>query len=231
MVRICNEATPVGVFPADGAEDVPIDTIPAIWFEEGTCGSASWSATLDTDADPVAMSTYTNGTDDVVLGLDPGRDLDPDTAYTLGTGGSGFGITVNAGFMTGEHAGTPIDAAPSLGDVTAAWEGGDSSRLVVTGRVTPADYDDGLVELVLNGRVVAADLAGEPETLSAEIPMTAPPGEACFTARERDLPGNVTESDETCVAVVDPCGCAAGPGTGSGVVIAGLLVLVLGRRR
>lgn len=192
--------------PAPLATGVPIDVVPAGILSPGGCDTDVWVITL-TDAstgEEIASATQSEA-DALLLEVDPGRTLDPETTYTVRfepTGGSGE--VVEIGFTTGTATAAGLDGAPSIADAVVTWQ--PNLQMIIGAEVTAAASSDGPTIIT-----VAAEGEDGSHFTSVSGPSavwhtgvtdspTEPPEEVCIVGRQRDIAGNWSESPAVCVA-------------------------------
>ncbi len=203
--------------PAPLATGVPVDTVPAGLVAAGNCGA--WTATLSVPATAEVVATVTHGdADGLLIEVDPGGDLDPDTTYTLRFEAvDGGGESSEIGFTTGTGRAAGLDGGPTVESAIVAVD--PDGRAQVQAEITAAGSSDGatIVALAIEGEDAAIDLTSVsgPATVQLIGFHTFPevPDEVCVVARQRDVAGNWADSPSDCVAPQlqagsESCGCA-----------------------
>ena len=213
------------VWPANGATDVPTDTLlMALCSENGE--PASFGLTGDGQTRSFPVTTY----------VDPGG-LEPDTEYTLGLGGRQGDWT----FTTGSDVAQPVTDAPRLTNVQLQQFGGglvQPSMHLLIRHDAPAEHAAAMCIYEATTHTRLACRAADGLALAFEDVLGSfPPEEACFEGAWHNARGEEGPSSEpVCVPLTPPippeepetCNTA---GSGGTWVWLGLLALLRRRRR
>ncbi len=200
----CGPNTISETIPAPLATDVPIDIVPSAMIVYGGCGGSAFTMSLRLDGEEVASAAHA-AEDGLLMAVDPGADLAPDTTYVIEIVPAEGGETTSVGFTTGTGRAAPLDAAPRLIDLEAfvtrdGW-------VSVQASLVPASSADGESFVALaqedspETRLFAAHAIGTGDVFSyGNFRVDTMPDEVCMVATERDLAGSWSTSEAVCVA-------------------------------
>jgi uncharacterized protein (TIGR03382 family) len=243
----CETMRPSGSHPAANAVNVPLDVVPAVFFEGGGCMGAEWTLTLQTDDSELASVSVV-----VVTGigeLDPGGPLEPDTLYHLSmvaNDGSSDISTISFTTGTDDHRETGI-TPEILGLELFSAEGLGKVDVVTTTRFGEVPGEDlavrwssGDSRSALNEDRYGNAPAGTTVERSwrSDSEVEGPPT-WCAAAAVREFAGDWSEGEPVCADVTlvsltttnGLCGCdSSGPG-GTAALLIGALVLAHRRAR
>jgi hypothetical protein len=230
----CQVTSPAFSQPANGAGGVPIDTIPAVFFSSGSCGSGSWTLTLSTADDP-AVATVTGDSAAGYLEVDAGELL-ADTEYTLAIDSAdGLGQSSVLTFTTGSGVTTVGENVPVVESLSVTWaedQGVPTLEASVAYGPAGANLDarwsfgpEGTATPETVYRLATPGPA-QTETVFGTSALTPPLPDYCLRVAVREFNGDWTESEEVCAAVEDQtpalCAAAGGPASAVGLLVAAL---------
>ena len=244
--EMCAAASPAQTSPMNGATGVPLDVVPAVVFNDNGCGAGEWQLTLTRSDDGGVVAQAGETPDDFLAELDPGADLEPETAYTLTITGSTESVVT---FTTGYGAAEPHGIVPEVVDIGGTWED-VNQQVVLTATVQMGESagQDLIVQWHTKGANWGSALTStffeaagteRQRTIIAKFGAVNQPDEWCLTPSIREVNGTWNDGEPACGAVEDVsasgvlgCNTAASAGGGwwSGVVAMGL-VLLFGRSR
>ncbi len=208
--------------PAPLATGVPVDVMPAALLSAGGCGSQSWQVTLVDASTGATVATAAHAeSDGKLIELELGGDLAPETTYTFRIEPlDGVGELAEIGFTTGTGTTVGLDGAPAILSSAASWSE-DVAVTTVQVEIDVAPAAEGASIVAFGGRD-EGDLAWTSATGPTTVLLQgsrsdgSAPAKVCLTARQRDLAGRWTVSDEDCVApevIASPGGGCFGGGS------------------
>lgn len=242
--EMCAAASPAQTAPMNGATGVPLDVVPAVVFMDNGCGAGGWQLTLSRTDNGDVIAQAGDTPDDFLAELDPGADLEPETAYTLTiTGSTESVVSFTTGFGTAE----PHGFVPEVVEIGSTWDN-QIQQVVLTASVQNGESagQDLIVQWHTEGATGKSamtstffEAAGteREHTIIAAFGAINQPDEWCLTPSIREVNGTWNDGESACGAVEDvsqgglACNSSAGDVAGSAAVLAGAVLLAWRGRR